>query len=432
MRKETTRALRLMAGGAALALVLGVFNAPSAEAIPAFARKYGTSCQTCHVAFPKLTPFGEAFRRNGYRFPAGEEEDASEDEPLALGQKAHEKVWPDAVWPSVIPGMVPLSLQLGSDMIITPEGDPKANFGNLGGRAVVNYAGTLGPRLSAWAGFGVGVAPGEAGKEVTEAELERIFIVYQVFTDQPHLNLRLGRFELGATPFTVHRTFGPAPWISTTPVKDNPFSLDPAHLGIEATGVAPGGRLAYAAGYVSGVGHQSHAPQDFYGRLEYKLGGMRLDGIGGATDSQPWRETSVKLGAFGYAGNAPLGDPEMATQDDRFWIAGGDLTLHWRDLNLMGAYAVQRNDRPSLAEPMEETESWFVFSQADYVVYPWLIPSIRYEHKSVAGESADRIAPSVYVLIYANVRALAQASIERPEGGHFEVARAVASLRLAF
>jgi hypothetical protein len=42
-----------------------------AGAIPAFARKYETSCQTCHVAAPALTPFGEAFRLNGYRFPAG-------------------------------------------------------------------------------------------------------------------------------------------------------------------------------------------------------------------------------------------------------------------------------------------------------------------------------------------------------------------------
>ena len=28
------------------------------EAIPAFARKYGTSCLTCHSVYPRLTPFG--------------------------------------------------------------------------------------------------------------------------------------------------------------------------------------------------------------------------------------------------------------------------------------------------------------------------------------------------------------------------------------
>ena len=32
------------------------------HAIPAFSRQYGTSCSTCHVDFPKLNDFGEAFK----------------------------------------------------------------------------------------------------------------------------------------------------------------------------------------------------------------------------------------------------------------------------------------------------------------------------------------------------------------------------------
>ena len=37
-----------------------------ANAIPAFARQYHLSCNTCHVAYPKLKPFGEDFASNGY------------------------------------------------------------------------------------------------------------------------------------------------------------------------------------------------------------------------------------------------------------------------------------------------------------------------------------------------------------------------------
>ncbi|MGQ0812894.1 MAG: hypothetical protein ACT4O1_00310 [Gemmatimonadota bacterium] len=40
-----------------------------AEAIPYFARKYGVSCQQCHVAPPKLNAFGERFVAAGYRGP---------------------------------------------------------------------------------------------------------------------------------------------------------------------------------------------------------------------------------------------------------------------------------------------------------------------------------------------------------------------------
>jgi hypothetical protein len=69
--------------------VLGVcaWNVPTASAIPAFARKYGTSCQTCHTIFPKLNPFGVAFRLRGYRMP-NETEDMVKEKPVSLGAPA--------------------------------------------------------------------------------------------------------------------------------------------------------------------------------------------------------------------------------------------------------------------------------------------------------------------------------------------------------
>ncbi|NIQ00956.1 MAG: hypothetical protein GWM98_05275, partial [Nitrospinaceae bacterium] len=53
---------------AALILVLDVL-ASAAEAIPVFARRYRVSCALCHIGFPKLNSFGEAFAGNGYQFP---------------------------------------------------------------------------------------------------------------------------------------------------------------------------------------------------------------------------------------------------------------------------------------------------------------------------------------------------------------------------
>ena len=44
-----------------------------AEAIPAFARKYKFSCNTCHVAIPKLKAYGDDFAGNGFKIPDGEE-----------------------------------------------------------------------------------------------------------------------------------------------------------------------------------------------------------------------------------------------------------------------------------------------------------------------------------------------------------------------
>lgn len=38
----------------------------SLEAMPAFARRYSTTCKTCHAPFPHLKPYGEEFAANGF------------------------------------------------------------------------------------------------------------------------------------------------------------------------------------------------------------------------------------------------------------------------------------------------------------------------------------------------------------------------------
>jgi hypothetical protein len=42
--------------------------------IPAFARKYGMPCSACHLGWPMLSPFGQAFKDNGYQL--GNDRDA--------------------------------------------------------------------------------------------------------------------------------------------------------------------------------------------------------------------------------------------------------------------------------------------------------------------------------------------------------------------
>jgi hypothetical protein len=44
------------------------------RALPAFARKYGMPCSACHLGWPMLSPFGQAFKDNGYQM--GNDRDA--------------------------------------------------------------------------------------------------------------------------------------------------------------------------------------------------------------------------------------------------------------------------------------------------------------------------------------------------------------------
>lgn len=49
------------------ATLLGLaFAGSEARAVPSFARQVGVECTACHTAFPELTPFGRAFKLEGY------------------------------------------------------------------------------------------------------------------------------------------------------------------------------------------------------------------------------------------------------------------------------------------------------------------------------------------------------------------------------
>ena len=65
----------LFASLAAIAVLAGLLTvgfAPSAQALPSFARQTGQPCGTCHTDFPALTPYGRRFKLLGYTAGGGE------------------------------------------------------------------------------------------------------------------------------------------------------------------------------------------------------------------------------------------------------------------------------------------------------------------------------------------------------------------------
>src|SRR5258708_1015708 len=81
-------------------------SVPKTSAIPAFSRKYQTSCTTCHNNYPELNDFGEAFKKNGFKFPKDDEVFVKEP-PVLLGSKAQKEAFPGVVYPGEIPGYLP-------------------------------------------------------------------------------------------------------------------------------------------------------------------------------------------------------------------------------------------------------------------------------------------------------------------------------------
>ncbi len=92
-------------------IIFMIASSSPSYAIPAFSRKYQTSCSTCHNDFPELNDFGLAFKKNGFKFPKDDDTFVKEP-PVLLGAKAQKEAFPKAIYPGEIPGSVPIAFGL--------------------------------------------------------------------------------------------------------------------------------------------------------------------------------------------------------------------------------------------------------------------------------------------------------------------------------
>src|SRR6201987_4800149 len=100
----------IMASVAVVVVVLSAMltSVPKTSAIPAFSRKYQTSCTTCHNNYPELNDFGEAFKKNGFKFPKDDETFVKEP-PVLLGSKAQKEAFPGVGLAIKIPGSITIT-----------------------------------------------------------------------------------------------------------------------------------------------------------------------------------------------------------------------------------------------------------------------------------------------------------------------------------
>ncbi len=377
----------------------------SSYAIPAFARKYKTSCATCHVAFPRLNAFGEAFRRNGYQFPDGGDAAATKEEPVSMGAEGNKRAFPDALWPSTIPGSVPISVVAELEATYAPKETPKWNFAPLEGEFALLTGGTIGDDIAFY---------GEVEVVDDAVEIERANVTFSNLLGGTTgtANLKIGKFEPGVFSFSNHRRISARYGITTNTLGDNQWSLEATQKGIELHGVIGQGRLAYNLGLVEGRKNVSNSEKDVYAHVNYKIGGMRFDGVApekaAEGPTQPWQDNSVQIGAFLYNGVATLdGSPVgSANVNDGFTTIGGDVNIWFNRLNIISAFAIQSDESPFIATPGVRSNLTSFMAEASYIIYPWLIPLARYETSKVkdAPLSEDRIRSAIQFLVRANVR----------------------------
>ena len=476
---------RLVLIGTALFLASGLLlliAVPTADAIPAFSRKYRTSCATCHVAFPKLNAFGEAFRNKGYRMP-GHDEDYLADDPVSLGAEPWKRLWPEAIWPADIPYLPPVAFYVDNTYVVEPGAEINNDFLFPNNVALLT-GGTFGSTFSFYGRINV-FAPGQ------DLHIHRFFgQANDLGTNL--FNVRFGQMEPRAIPFSSSRSLIASDYLinaQTFPLREwleahesggghveegagggehlhgGDFALGSTQKGIELWGATTGfggkGGFEYGVGVVNGNGsgafgatgrNDNNSSKDTYGRAAYKFGGLSLlgDPENAPAQSNNWRDDSLTVGVFGYRGSAPFmlmgenegeemhgmvnseaallamqeGDEEddhgaaMLMGDERYNRFGVDFDFWFRDLNLFGAYmrGETRLDPLSADHATAEFTSWF--TEADYVIYPWLIGALRYEQVDLPQPMHDieRWTPHVTALIRANVKFTFDAELHPKEG----------------
>ncbi len=421
-------------------LWLFVLAAPvDGAAIPAFARRYRTSCSTCHTAAPKLNALGEAFRLNGYRMPQNELL-LRREETVALGEEPWRDLWPRAIWPGDIPSGVPLSLRLQFDAYVARGGGVRPASDLRLPRELYLLAGTtLGDGIGV---FAEATLSPEDGAEIVQAKV--VFSDPVPFLAPRALNLWVGRMDLQPFALASRQTDRAAReifrWQSFRPaglaVRDASGAVLQGGNGVAL--ISPQAALAFQGvigrhfAYVSAVsqggasaGRDDNDHKDLFYSVRWKLGGLGLDGSYRSGDGPVLAaggqlfDRAVVLEQFGYWGAEP---------------AAGQVADDWRALGVaarlylgrldVGLGVVERRDRrPFGAAAAGAVTARSVFGKAEFAVLPWLFGSLKVEHFDVDVAPAlrarypfgrfdeTRILPGAYALLRQNVRAVVEGEV---------------------
>jgi len=424
-------------------------SVPKISAIPAFSRKYQTSCTTCHSNYPELNDFGEAFKKNGFKFPKDDDTFVKEP-PVLLGAKAQKQAFPGAVYPGEIPGNLPIAFRYEGNFtwnkkqpagVIAQNGFvPRTDLFTPNTFTIIS-AGSFGPNLSFWIDDDLSTGGSGADGGLGDGYLKYNDLGHPFRLPKNALNVRFGQFELDL-PFTQARSIYPSDYdvydqtsvagvLGTT---NNPFALGAPQRGIEFGGYPNNGNFNWSVAFVNGNndGPAIRNTKDVYLRVAQKFNLERdpesRNAIQAAGPTGPRDHTSIRLGAFYYYGRNQLNldnalFPELGVINEPFYRVGGDIRFKYRRLELFGVglYGHDQNliENSSLTGFQKTRPVTYSggFAGANYWIYPWLITYMRYDFVNSPTDflngisentTRNRYSPGFQILVRANIKIIGE------------------------
>ena len=371
---------------AALILMFLILSgSQKANALPAFARKYGLRCSACHESWPMLNYFGQKFKDNGYQL--------MNDRDAPIWQNPG--YWPVTfrilpIWHRLSTGKVPVDQGTGIARVTTSGFDLSGLDFHTGGTLEKNFSFYVLPSSDATGAFHF---------ETVMARLDNLF-------GSPWLNIKLGKFELDnllseKRVLTLTGNGGIYQLYHFTPQGDgNVFGqMGDNQLGAELMGHSANDRTRYSAALLSSTDGNVGLPYGnaytgfFAVSQAFDTGKLGVDRIGAyamigqaptfylTSGGTPQPGTGVANKSFsreGFVGQFYFGqhfDLQVVTQhgEDNAWFGQG-----YGDL--IGG-TVTGNNVPGTTLPVgSQAPTWNgVLFEPHYVYSPQLIFIGRYE-----------------------------------------------------
>ncbi|HYM13834.1 MAG TPA: hypothetical protein VEU62_24055 [Bryobacterales bacterium] len=388
-----------------------------------------------------MNDFGEAFKKNGFRFPKDDETFVKEP-PVLLGAKALREAFPNAIYPGEIPGSIPIGFrysgfaQYHSKQPLALGFQPRTDL-FVPNTFTIFGAGSLSPSISFWIDDDISAGGSGANGGLGDGYLKVNDIGHYLHLPTNTVNVRFGQFELDL-PFTQARTINLTPYdiyqqastagaLGTTA---NPFMFGVPQRGIEIGGYPNNGNFEWSLAVVNGNNADAAVrnSKDVYFRISQRFNLERDPAVRkevqAAGPTGPRDHTSIRFGAFGYYGRNALNIdhklfPDFGTIHEPFYRVGGDVRFKYRRLELygLGMYGhdtnlVPNEDLLTLDRAPSITFSGG-FAEAEYWIYPWLIGLMRYDLVNSPADfsngvsrytSRNRFGPGVQIMVRANIK----------------------------
>lgn len=394
------------------ALVIGAFFVmsvvtESAHAIPPFARKYQTSCNTCHIAMPKLNAFGRAFRANGFFWPG---EGKSNPDNNARKIKAVEMGNAHFASRATIDESVPLGFVLDWDALVyTPKvANTSVNPNTIDsvlGEVLIAYGGTIGDNI--------GYAGAFSAAPTTNAEAG--FIVFNdIVGPENAVNLRAGilwrgpdYMNMGTDSLVLDEKLSGGQMAYAFKGTGGTASFEMHRFrkpvdGFELYGIV-GGYFQYTLGIGTdfGVnGGDNNFQKSAYIALEYQINGMRLDGVGGAKGMNSFEDDHIKIQAWAAYGTGNNGTSDLPINEKK--LAFGAHVEWWYkivELNLGWQYQSNNKQQAFGGDYLKGNAMAIQAELAALLMNGTIIPAIRFDQVlvgSVSGTGVYSTASAVY------------------------------------